>query len=105
MAEALPTTRRPGDRGPRSNRADNLIAGEWVPAITGRTYERRNPAAPSDLLARFPDSGRADVAAAAEAARSAFADWSARRGAERAHRRREFAYPDVVELAQGHTDG
>jgi alpha-ketoglutaric semialdehyde dehydrogenase len=84
VAEALPTAQRRGARGPRPSRADNLIAGELVPAISGRTYERRNPAAPSHLLGRFPDSGRADVAAAAEAARSAFAAWSALRGAERA---------------------
>jgi acyl-CoA reductase-like NAD-dependent aldehyde dehydrogenase len=63
---------------------DNLIGGDWVPAITGRTYERRNPAAPSELVGHFPDSGRADVDAAAGAAQSAFAAWSACRGAERA---------------------
>jgi alpha-ketoglutaric semialdehyde dehydrogenase len=84
VVEALPAARRPGDRGPRTSRADNLIAGEWVPAITGRTYERRNPAAPSEAVGDFPDSRRADVDAAAEAARSAFAAWSSRRGAERA---------------------
>jgi acyl-CoA reductase-like NAD-dependent aldehyde dehydrogenase len=84
VTEALPTICAPGDRGTQSSRADNLIAGEWVPAITGRTYERRNPAAPSELLGHFPDSGRADVAAGAEAARFAFAAWSARRGAVRA---------------------
>jgi alpha-ketoglutaric semialdehyde dehydrogenase len=69
---------------PRSDRAENLIAGEWVPPATRRTYERHNPADPSDELGAFPDSGRVDVGAAAEAARSAFADWSARRGGERA---------------------
>jgi acyl-CoA reductase-like NAD-dependent aldehyde dehydrogenase len=84
VTEALPTARRSDDRGSRTTRADNLIAGEWVPAITGRTYERPNPAAPHQLLGHFPDSGRADVDAAAEAAQSAFAAWSARRGAERA---------------------
>jgi alpha-ketoglutaric semialdehyde dehydrogenase len=74
----------PGGSGSPTTRADNLIGGEWVPAGTGRTYERCNPAAPSDLLGHFPDSDRSDVAAAAEAARSAFADWWARRGTERA---------------------
>jgi alpha-ketoglutaric semialdehyde dehydrogenase len=68
---------------PRADRADNLVAGDWVPAISGRTYERRNPAALSELVGHFPDSGRADVQTAVEAARSALADWSARRGAER----------------------
>jgi alpha-ketoglutaric semialdehyde dehydrogenase len=76
MTEVLPAT--------RTTSAHNLVAGEWIPAISGRTYQRRNPAALADLLGHFPDSGRLDVAAAAEAARSAFAAWSARRGAERA---------------------
>jgi acyl-CoA reductase-like NAD-dependent aldehyde dehydrogenase len=67
---------------PRAARADNLVGGEWVPAIS-RTYERRNPAALSELVGHFPDSGRADVQTAVEAPRSAWADWSARRGAER----------------------
>ena len=84
VAEALQTARRHRDRDSRPARADNLIGGDWVPAITGRTYERRNPAAASELVGQFPDSGRADVAAAAAAAQSAFAAWSARRGAERA---------------------
>jgi acyl-CoA reductase-like NAD-dependent aldehyde dehydrogenase len=78
---------------------DNLIGGDWVPAITGRTYERRNPAAPSEVVGHFPDSGRADVHAAAEAAQSAFAAWSARRGAERA-----TVLAAAAELAHERTD-
>jgi alpha-ketoglutaric semialdehyde dehydrogenase len=84
MATSVLSASRPGDRGSRTTRADNLIAGDWVPAISGRTYERRNPAAPSELVGQFPDSGRADVRVAAEAAQAALAGWSARRGAERA---------------------
>jgi aldehyde dehydrogenase (NAD+) len=78
---------------------DNLIGGDWVPAITGRTYERRNPAAPSEVVGHFPDSGRADVHGAAEAAQSAFAAWSARRGAERA-----TVLAAAAELAHERTD-
>jgi alpha-ketoglutaric semialdehyde dehydrogenase len=61
----------------------NLIAGSWVPATTGTTYERRSPVDPSALVGRFPDSGAADVDAAARAAEAAFADWAGRSGAER----------------------
>jgi acyl-CoA reductase-like NAD-dependent aldehyde dehydrogenase len=81
VTEALAA--RPGGRGPQPSLSNNLIAGEWVSATSGRTYDRPNPAAPSELLGPFPDSGRADVEAAADAARSAFPAWSARRGAER----------------------
>jgi acyl-CoA reductase-like NAD-dependent aldehyde dehydrogenase len=81
---AVAASPRARDRGSQAARAGNLIAGDWVPAISGRTYERRNPADLSGLVGHFPDSGRADVMVAAEAARSAFAGWSARRGAERA---------------------
>ena len=79
MTEALAA--RPGGRGPQPSLSNNLIAGEWVSATSGRTYDRPNPAAPSELLGPFPDSGRANVEAAADAARSAFPAWSARRGA------------------------
>jgi acyl-CoA reductase-like NAD-dependent aldehyde dehydrogenase len=80
LATTRPSASRPGDR---RLRADNLIGGGWVPAVTGRTYERRNPSTPSEIVGHFPDSGAADARVAAEAAHAAFAGWSARRGAER----------------------
>lgn len=53
----------------------NLIAGEW----TGDgAYERRNPAAPDDVVATAPSSGTADVDAAVDAARAAQSAWSAK---------------------------
>ncbi len=84
VTETLSTRRRTDDQGSVTTRANNLIAGEWIPATAGRTYERRNPAAPHEVLGRYADSGRADVAVAAEAAHSAFPAWWARRAAERA---------------------
>ncbi len=54
----------------------NLIAGDWVPARSGETFESRNPARPSDVIGAFPQSGADDVAAAVEAARAAFTTWS-----------------------------
>ena len=55
----------------------NFIAGEWVDASTGRTFENRNPADTSDLIGRFPDSGPRDIAAAVRSARKGFERWRA----------------------------
>jgi acyl-CoA reductase-like NAD-dependent aldehyde dehydrogenase len=53
----------------------NLIGGAWVPARSGRTFEDRNPARPSDLVGTFPESGKEDVEAAVQAAQRAFKEW------------------------------
>jgi acyl-CoA reductase-like NAD-dependent aldehyde dehydrogenase len=54
---------------------NNLIDGRWVPSVTGRTFENRNPADTSDLIGVFQDSGRADVEAAIDAATRAYDTW------------------------------
>jgi aldehyde dehydrogenase (NAD+) len=65
--------------------AANFIAGEWRPSRSGRTYERRNPWRPEEVLGEFPSSGAEDVDAAVEAAAAAWPQWlalpAARRGA------------------------
>ena len=53
----------------------NYIDGEWRPAASGKTFESRNPARQSDLIGTFPESGADDVAAAVEAATTAFETW------------------------------
>ncbi|MGH7586303.1 MAG: aldehyde dehydrogenase family protein, partial [Gemmatimonadales bacterium] len=53
----------------------NFIDGEWVPSVTGRTFENRNPANTSDLIGRFPESSSRDVAAAVKAAKRGFETW------------------------------
>jgi len=53
----------------------NFIDGEWVEASTGETFENRNPADNRDLVGIFQKSGKADVDAAIEAAKHAFAKW------------------------------
>jgi acyl-CoA reductase-like NAD-dependent aldehyde dehydrogenase len=55
----------------------NFIAGEWVPAASGKTTENRNPANRDDLVGRFADSSAEDVARAVAAAREAFPKWRA----------------------------
>jgi acyl-CoA reductase-like NAD-dependent aldehyde dehydrogenase len=54
----------------------NLIAGQWVPSATGRTFENRNPADVDDLVGTFPESSADDVASAVEAGRSAQPAWA-----------------------------
>ncbi len=53
----------------------NFINGEWVEARQGRTFENRNPANTSELIAIFPSSTHEDVNNAVEAAKAAFAKW------------------------------
>src|SRR2546430_17574181 len=54
----------------------NYVGGNWQPANSGRTYDKHNPARPSELVGEFPASGEDDVNAAVEAAAAAFPDWS-----------------------------
>ena len=61
----------------------NLIAGEWRPSASGETYEKRNPARPSEVVGEFPASGEADVHAAVEAAAAAFPGWAGTPAAQR----------------------
>jgi alpha-ketoglutaric semialdehyde dehydrogenase len=64
--------------------ARNFIAGRWSASHTGRTYERRNPWRPAEVVGEFPSSGADDVAEAVEAAAGAARAWAglaaARRG-------------------------
>lgn len=38
-------------------RGVNFIAGHWRPSDSGRTYMRRNPWRPGEIVGEFPDSG------------------------------------------------
>jgi acyl-CoA reductase-like NAD-dependent aldehyde dehydrogenase len=53
----------------------NLINGKWVDAVSGRTFENRNPANWEEVVGIFPKSGKEDVDAAVKAARAAFEKW------------------------------
>ena len=64
--------------------AANYVGGGWSPSATGRTYEKRNPARPSEVVGEFPASGEEDVNAAVEAAAAAFPAWSRTPAAGRA---------------------
>src|SRR5437868_13252085 len=53
----------------------NLIDGRWVPSVSGRVFENRNPANTDDLVGVFQQSTREDVDRAVDAARRAYAEW------------------------------
>ena len=50
----------------------NHIAGEWVAARGGRTFDDVNPADTREIVARFPASTGEDAQAAVDAAAAAF---------------------------------
>src|SRR5436190_12011110 len=52
----------------------NFIAGEWVDAASGETFESRSPAT-GELIGVFPKSGPEDVDSAVGAAREAYEEW------------------------------
>jgi acyl-CoA reductase-like NAD-dependent aldehyde dehydrogenase len=53
----------------------NFIAGKWVAPETGDHFENRNPADWSDLIGRFPRSGKTDVERAVRSALGGFERW------------------------------
>ncbi|WP_071798521.1 NAD-dependent succinate-semialdehyde dehydrogenase [Natronohydrobacter thiooxidans] len=60
-----------------------LVAGEWIDADDGATFEVRNPAR-GDVIARVADVTRKEAARAIEAAETARHGWAARTAKERA---------------------
>jgi succinate-semialdehyde dehydrogenase/glutarate-semialdehyde dehydrogenase len=60
-----------------------FLAGEWVDAPDGATFDVKNPAR-GDVIAKVADLSRADVSRAIDAADSAMKEWAARPAKERA---------------------
>ncbi|TDI83797.1 MAG: aldehyde dehydrogenase family protein [Caldithrix sp.] len=58
-----------------SMKCQNHIHGEWVDALSGETFENRNPANWNEVVGTFPDSAKPDVEAAVKSAREAFDKW------------------------------
>ncbi|MFQ5865482.1 MAG: aldehyde dehydrogenase family protein [bacterium] len=58
-----------------SNKYLNYIGGKWVDALSGETFENRNPANWEEVIGVFPKSGKEDVEAAVKSAREAFDEW------------------------------
>lgn len=53
----------------------NFIAGSWVEPSTGEYFDNVNPADTTDMIGRFPLSGREDVDRAVASARQGFDQW------------------------------
>jgi acyl-CoA reductase-like NAD-dependent aldehyde dehydrogenase len=68
---------------PRPARS-NYVGGEWRPSAGGRTYEKRNPANPAEVVGEFPASNADDAEAAVAAAHAAFPSWATTPAAQRA---------------------
>ena len=64
--------------------AKNYVGGEWRESASGKTYEKRNPWRPSEVVGVYPASDAEDARAAIAAARGAFPAWSALPAAQRA---------------------
>jgi alpha-ketoglutaric semialdehyde dehydrogenase len=62
----------------------NYVGGEWRPSASGKTYEKRNPANPAEVVGEFPASNADDADAAVEAAYAAFPEWARTPAAQRA---------------------
>jgi alpha-ketoglutaric semialdehyde dehydrogenase len=58
-----------------SKKFQNYIDGRWVDAISGKTFENRNPANWDEVIGTFPLSGKEEVDQAVKAARRAFESW------------------------------
>jgi succinate-semialdehyde dehydrogenase/glutarate-semialdehyde dehydrogenase len=61
-----------------------FVAGEWVDADDGKTFEVRNPAR-GDVICKVPDLSRKEAARAIDAAHAAMKDWAARTAKDRAN--------------------
>lgn len=59
-----------------SEKFQNYINGEWVDAVSGETFENRNPANWDEIVGIFPSSDERDVARAVEAAKNAQKKWA-----------------------------
>ena len=84
----------------------NFIDGEWVESSTGETFENLNPADTRDVVGIFQKSGKADVAAAVDAAARAFQKWRlvpAPRRAEIVYRAAEMLMERKEDYAQDMT--
>lgn len=60
-----------------------FVAGEWVTADSGKSFEVTNPAR-GDVLCSVPDLGQAEITRAIDAAYTAQKDWAVKTGKERA---------------------
>ncbi|MCZ7646875.1 MAG: aldehyde dehydrogenase family protein [Planctomycetota bacterium] len=78
-------------RAARRTESGNFIAGHWLPARSGSSFESLSPARPAKVVGAFPRSGREDVDAAVSAAGKAFRAWREIPAPQRGAKLREVA--------------
>jgi aldehyde dehydrogenase (NAD+) len=54
----------------------NLVDGEWIESLSGRSRERRNPADTRDVVSCFPESDAKDADAAVSAVAAGWREWA-----------------------------
>ena len=93
---AIAATPRPSIRIPQTKL---LIDGKWVDAVSGETFETRNPAT-EEVIAHVASAGPEDTGLAVKAARAALehGPWGTMRAAERARIMNRFA--DLIRQRQ-----
>jgi acyl-CoA reductase-like NAD-dependent aldehyde dehydrogenase len=62
--------------GDRDTGKGNLVGGEWTGASTGRWCERRDPADPTVVVSRYPDSSPQDVHDAVTSVYEGYREWA-----------------------------
>src|ERR687884_2282510 len=70
----------------------HFIAGEWVESAAGGTFESHNPADTNDIVGRFQQGTKADVAMAVKAAETASMRWKATPAPKRGEILYRFGY-------------
>jgi succinate-semialdehyde dehydrogenase / glutarate-semialdehyde dehydrogenase len=73
--------------------AKALVAGEWLDADDGSTFDVTNPAR-GDIICSVPNMSRVETARAIAAAAVAQKEWAARTGKERAQMHAQVVRPD-----------
>ena len=84
----------------------NFIDGEWVESSTGETFENISPADTRDVVGIFQKSAKADIDAAVDAAKRAYAKWRlvpAPRRAELVYRAAEILFERKEEYSRDMT--
>ncbi len=84
----------------------NFIEGEWVESASGETFENLSPADTRDVVGIFQKSVKADIDAAVEVAKRAFAKWRlvpAPRRAEIVYRAAEMLFERQEEYSRDMT--
>src|SRR5690242_21944741 len=54
----------------------NLVDGEWVESVSGRSRERRNPADSREVVSCYPESDAKDADAAVSAVAAGWQQWA-----------------------------